>query len=250
MPPAAFPARDNGPAEFARGMTGELPSNIIADISFIGRGGGSVKALGGFRKQHHTVPDAATAVTNAFLGKICEGELAAEAERLFQAVRTGLGYRRKEVALSVASPLAALTAKDFAVEIFYALEEGGPARYTVTMTLRGLRSAELARTAEFAAIFGGKFSEISFALKKGVRVEAVIDAVEALDGAGGLRVSYPSDYRECELAVTGVDARVRCTGATLDMIFPHTGAPAELMDGFAAVRGAFAASKSLGALFG
>ncbi len=231
-------------------MTGELPSSIIADISFIGRGGGVVKALGGFRKSHHTVPDAANAVTNAFLGKICEGELAAEAEHLFQAVRTGLGYRRKDVALSVASPLAALTAKDFTVEICYALEEADPARYTVTTTLRGLRSAELARTEEFAAIFAERFSEISFALKKGARVEAVIDAVEALDGEGGLRVSYPSDCRECELTVEGVEARVRCTGATLDMVFPRAGAPAELMEGFAAVRGAFAVSKVLGGLIG
>lgn len=231
-------------------MTGELPSSIIADISFIGRGGGAVKALGGFRKSHHTVPDAANAVTNAFLGKICEGELAAEAEHLFQAVRTGLGYRRKDVALSVASPLAALTAKDFTVEICYALEEADPARYSVTTTLRGLRSAELARTEEFAAIFAERFSEISFALKKGARVEAVIDAVETLDGEGSLRVSYPSDCRECELTVEGVEARVRCTGATLDMVFPRAGAPAELMEGFAAVRGAFAVSKALGGLIG
>jgi hypothetical protein len=231
-------------------MPEELPSSIIADISFIGRGGGAVKALGGFRKSHHTVPDAANAVTNAFLGKICEGELAAAAEQLFQAVRAGLGYRRKDVALSVASPLAALTAKDFTVEIFYALEENAPARYAVTTTLRGLRSTELARTAEFAAIFAGEFSEISFALKKGARVEAVIDAMEALDGEGGLRVSYPSDCRDCEIMVEGVDARVRCTGATLDLVFPRAAGPAELMDGFAAVRGAFAVSKALGGLIG
>jgi hypothetical protein len=120
----------------------------------------------------------------------------------------------------------------------------------VTTTLRGLRSAELARTEEFAAIFAERFSEISFALKKGARVEAVIDAVEALDGEGSLRVSYPSDCRECELTVEGVEARVRCTGATLDMVFPRAGAPAELMEGFAAVRGAFAVSKALGGLIG
>ena len=228
-------------------MTGEPPSSFIAGISFIGRGGGAVKALGGFRKQHHTVPDAANAVTNAFLGKICEGELTATAETLFQAVRTGLDYRRKDVALSVASPLAVLTAKDFNVEIAYVLEEADPARYAVTTTLHALRSAELARTSEFAAIFAGKFAEISFALKKGAPVEAV---VEALDGEGGLRVSYPSDCRECEIAVDGVDARVRCTGATLEMVFPRGGGPAELMESFVAVRGAFAVSKSLSGLIG
>ena len=231
-------------------MTGESPSSFIAGISFIGRGGGAVKALGGFRKQHHTVPDAANAVTNAFLGKICAGELTATAETLFQAVRTGLGYRRKDVALSVTSPLAVLTAKDFTVEMAYALEEADPARYAVTTMLQALRSAQLVRTAEFATIFAGRFSEISFSLKKGTRVEAVVDAIEALDDEGGLGVSYPSDCRACEITVEGVDARVRCTGATLEMIFPRSAGPAELMDGFAAVRGAFAISKTLGGLMG
>src|SRR5476651_1572156 len=109
-------------------MTGELPSSIIANISFIGRTGGMVKTLGGFKKGHHTLPDAANATTNAFLGKICAGELAARAEALFQRVRSELGYKRKDVSLGLASPAAMLVAKDFTVEITYALEDSAPAR--------------------------------------------------------------------------------------------------------------------------
>ena len=195
-------------------MTGALPSSIIAGISFIGRSGGVVKTLGGFKKGHHTVPDAVNATTNAFLGKLCAGELAEDGETLFQSVRTGLGYKRKDVSLAVAGQSAVLAAKDFSVEIFYALEDGDASRYAVTTTLRELKNADLARTTEFAGVFAGRFSEISFGLKKGARVEAVIDAIEALDEeeAGGLRVSYPSDCSECEIVVAGVDARVWTRG--------------------------------------
>ncbi|MSU49572.1 MAG: hypothetical protein EXS37_10875 [Opitutus sp.] len=231
-------------------MSDELPSSVIASIAFVGRAGGAVKALGGFKKSHHTLPDAANAVTNAFLGKICDGELADEAEKLFQAVRAGLGYKRKDISLNVTSPLAVLTAKDFALEIFYALEERDPARYAVTTTLRDLTDVALARRAEFTGIFAGRFAEISFALKKGVRVEAVIDAIETLDGQGGLSVLYPSDYRDCAIRVTDVDAEVRCTGATLEVVFPRGGVPAELIDAFAAVREAFQISKALRGLIG
>src|SRR6266542_5364803 len=112
-------------------MAQALPSSIVAEIAFVGRSGGLVKSLAGFKKGHHTLPDAANAVTNAFLGKICETELGDEAERLFQDVRAGLGYRRKEIALTVTSPLAVLSAKDFTVEIFYVLEEREPARFAV-----------------------------------------------------------------------------------------------------------------------
>ncbi len=204
-----------------------------------------MKQLAGFKKSHHSVPDAANATTNAFLGKICETELAEEAERLFQEVRAGLQYKRKDIALTVTSPLAVLTAKDFAVEVLYALEETDPARYAVTTTLRDLRDLETAQRPEFARIMAGKFTEISLGLKKGVRVEAVIDAIEALDGEGGIGVEYPSDCRECTVRVEGVDAAVRCTGMSLEIVFARGGGPAELLAAFAAVREAFQISKAL-----
>jgi hypothetical protein len=226
-------------------MVEAFSSSIIAGISFVGRGGGLVKALSGFKKGHHTLPDAANATTNAFLGKIGEAELSAEAENFFQAVRSGLGYKRKEVSLTIASPGATLTAKDFVLELCYALEEAAPERYSVTTTLHDLRGENLVRTDEFDQIFGGKFTELSFALKKGARVEAIIDVIEALDGEAGLAVSYPSDCRECVITVAAVDASVRCSGASLEMVFPRAGSPRELLDGFAAVRGAFAVSREL-----
>jgi hypothetical protein len=231
-------------------MSGPLPSSVVAGIAFIGRAGGQVKALGGFRKGRHTVPDAASAAATAFLARLCADELAEQAEALFQRTRAALGYKRAEISLSVASPSAVLTARDFAVEIAYALEESDPARYAVMTTLRDLRDADLARTEGFAATFAGSFAELRFELARGVAVEAVIDAVEALDGDRGLRVSYPSDCRECEITVAGVDALVRCSGVALDVVFPRPGGPAELLDAFAAVRDAFQLSRTLAALIG
>ncbi len=231
-------------------MAQELPSDIIAGISFVGRSGGAVKTLAGFRKGHHTVPDAANAVTQAFLGKICATELGDETENLFQRVRTGLGYKRKDLGLSLTPPTAVLAARDFTVDFAYALDESDPSRYVVTRTLHGLRNAELARTEEFAAVFAAAFSEISFGLQKGARVEAVIDLIEHLDGEGGLAVDYPADCRECMIRVAGVAAEVRCTGAAMEMVFPRAGSPGELMAEFAAVRGAFAVSRELAGLIG
>ncbi len=231
-------------------MSGELPSSIVAAIGFVGRGGGLVKALSGYRKGFHTIPDAANDATNAFLAKVGEKELADEAEALFQAVRAALGYKRKELSLSVGGGLAVLTAKDFAVEIGYAIEEERPERYVVTTRMRELKSAELARTESFAAVFAGKFSEIVFGLRKSASVEAVVDAIEALEGEGGLSVTYPSDCSECEIRVEGVDAHVRCTGSELGMVFPRAGAPGELIDGFAAVREAFRIDRELAGLIG
>jgi hypothetical protein len=50
--------------------------------------------------------------------------------------------------------------------------------------------------------------------------------------------------------VEGVDAEVRCTGAALDMVFPRSGSPRELMAEFERLRGAFATSPVLAGLIG
>jgi hypothetical protein len=221
----------------------EAASPFISRISLVGREGGRVKALAGFKKQHHTVPEAVNAATEAFLGKLCAAELAAEAEQFFQRAKAAFGYKRADLSLTVSSPGAVLTAKDFTLEIFYALQAGDPASYVITRTLHSLSEAEGTARPELNEVFAGGFSGIVFALVKGVSVEAVIDAVEARGGEDGLAVNYPSDCRLCVLTVDGVKAEVICDGATLEMRFPRAGSPAELVAAFATVRAAFSLSR-------
>lgn len=232
------------------GMPEAVPASVIADLRFIGRGGGAVKALGGFKKGRHTLPDAANATTNAFLGRLCAGELAEEAERVFQSVRAGLGYKRKELALTVTGPQAVLSARDFAFEIVYAVDPASPSDYAVTQTLLDVKDGDLVRRDEFNAVFAGVFSELSFTLRRGASVEAIIDAIEALDEETTLRVDYPSDCSECRVSVAEVEAEVRCTGASVDLLFPRAGSPRELLDEFLAVRSAFQLSKDLAGILG
>lgn len=223
------------------------PRSFISQVSLVGRGGGAFKNLRGFDKSRHTVPDAVNNATSGFLAKLCTSELSEEAEEFFQRARAELSYKRKDVSLDVTSPVAMLSAKDFTLEIAYALEVADPSSYAITRTLHSIKNGDLLRVEEFNELFAGQFSAIAFALKKGVRVEAVIDAVEGLEGdddsGGKLRVDYPSDYRDCTLSVTGIAAAVVCDGATLEMRFEKSGSPRELVEAFAAVRKAFALTK-------
>lgn len=223
--------------------TSESAKKFVAQVSLLGHGSGAVKNLAGFRKPHHTVPDAVNAVTTAFLGKLCAAELAEEGEAYYQRTKEALGYKRADLALDVTSPTAVLTAKDFTLEIAYALERDDPAAYRVSRILHSLRSGELVELDEFDRLFAGAFTTIVFTLVKGVKVEAVIDAIEARPAGDALRVSYPSDCRHCVLTVEGVAAEVVCDGATLEMRFPRAGSPREMVAAFLAVRSAFALTK-------
>lgn len=221
----------------------EPSSSYVAGVSLLGHGSGVVKRLAGFRKQHHTVPDAVNAVTTAFLGKLCVGELTEEAEGYYQRTKVAFGYKRADLALEVASPTAVLTTKDFTLEIAYALEPADPAAYRIARTLHSVRSGELLRVEEFDQLFAGAFTTIVFTLAKGVKVEAVIDAIEARPAGDPLTVRYPSDCRHCVLTVEGVAAEVVCDGATLEMRFPRAGSPREMIEAFLVMRSAFALTK-------
>lgn len=220
------------------------PRSFVAQVRLTGRVEGSVKTLSGFRKGMHRVPEVVTAAAQGFLAKLCAEELAGEAEALFQHARSTLSYKRKDLSLEVTSPVATLTTKDFVVEWEYGFAAGDPATWVMTRVMREVRKSGLVHDPAFDSLFVGQFEAIEFALAKGVSVEAVIDAVEEIDGRGGLRVNYPSDCHECTLTVDGVEAAVRCDGATLAMTFPRSGSPRELIEAFGAVRGAFALTKN------
>lgn len=217
----------------------EFSTGTLAALSLSGTSGGVVKRLRGFRKDRHTVPDAVNGATQAFFARICAEELAEEAESWFQRARSSFGYKRAELRLELGSASALLLAKDFSFEIAWALDPSDPATYTITRTLRDVREAEFALGAACDAVFGGTFSQIIFTLSRGVPVEAVIDAVEALPEPAHLTVAYPADCSECTLRVPEVEATVRCTGATLELVFPRAGSPRELIEAFGEVRAAF-----------
>ncbi|WP_043584434.1 hypothetical protein [Geminisphaera colitermitum] len=230
-------------------------SAYISQVQLIGRAGGLIKTLQNFDKKRHDVPDAVNHATQTFLARLCSPELTEEAENLFQRTRAALNYKRKDLSLDVTAPTATLSARDFTYEIVYALSDAAPSEYTITRTLHTLRNGNLVHLDEFDTLFAGHFSAISFALRKGVRVEAVIDAIESLDDDNApsppppatarpaLHVDYPSDCSHCVLTVDGVEAEVICEGATLEMRFPRSGSPRELVTAFATLRNAFSLAK-------
>lgn len=226
-------------------MSAEPPPSLVSALTFVGRETAAFKSLPGFQKGRHTVPTAVTPATTAFLAKLCADPLADAAEDFFQRTRAALGYKRREISLAVASPSAVLSTPDFSFELAYALEAGDPAQYSVTSSLRSLARAGLARQPEFDELFAGRFHDLVFSLRGGVRVEAVIDAVESLENGAGLTVAYPSDYRECTITLDDVDTVICCTGATLELRVRTAGSPAVLLDAFGAVRSAFAAHAGL-----
>ncbi len=217
----------------------EFPPSTLAALSLSGQSVGLVKRLTGFRKDRHTVPDAVNAATQAFFARLSAPELAEEAESWFQSAREAFAYKRRDLALDIDPAAAVLTARDFTLDLQWSLSEADPASYTARRTLRDFHNAAFMLGPECDRVFARTFTSMVFTLMRGVAVEAVIDAVEGLPEPEELAVHYPANCAECTLRVPGVRAEVRCTGATLEMIFPDAGSPRELIEAFGQVRAAF-----------
>ncbi|MBL4575287.1 MAG: hypothetical protein JKY51_04200 [Opitutaceae bacterium] len=217
-------------------MTQENLTDVFASVSFKGARHGQVRTLSGFKKGIHTVPDIANETTNRFLAKICESELSQEGEALYQRLRTGLGYKRRDLTLTVEPPFALLHGKEFSLEIMYDLEREAPSIYQIFTTLSGLSCVDILTKDVFNEICAGLFDRFTFALTQTVKVEDVIDAIEAFPRPG-IKVAYPSDCLECSVSLEGFLGHIQCTTHSLDIVLPSKSSPQAFLEGFEALRG-------------
>lgn len=188
----------------------------VSSVAILGRTRGEVRRLPAFDKKRHSVPDRVCQATQAFLEKLCEEQLAEEAEALFQASREQFGYKRREISLSVGSGFARLETKDFALELRYELAEDDPADYIVETCVRDVASRELMESASFSVAIGRRFDRLRCGLAGRVSVESVIDAVED-DESGETSVAYPSDCSHCTVAIDGLAGEVFVDGGALEV---------------------------------
>lgn len=212
-------------------MTDGGAKGLIRTLAIVGRTRGEVRRLAGFDKKRHTVPDRVCGATQAFLEKICEGELAEEAEALFQSAREQFGYKRREISLDLGSGCARLETGDFVLELRYELDEDDPSEYVLETSVREVASRDLLESAAFNGAIGSRFDRLRCALAGGFSVESVIDAVEE-DGSGSLAVDYPSDCSSCLVRIEGVAGEVFVDGAVLEVRFGKQVSAACLLETF------------------
>ena len=211
-------------------------TDILTSSSFEGIKSGQVKQLSGFKKGIHRVTEIVNDTTNRFLAKICETDLAEVGESLYQQLRKGLNYKRRDLSLSIESPLALLNGKGFTFEILYGLDDGTPSTYQMITTLSGLNQMEVLKNDVFNTICDGLFSRFSFSLTNAVQIEDVIDAVEACPKPG-IRVEYPSNCQECSVFLEGFWGHIRCTRFSLDVMLRAKSSPKAFLGGVEALRG-------------
>ena len=221
-------------------MAKAAEDSVVRRVCLRGYTEGKVMRFPAFNRKRHHVPSNLSSAAREFFARLCEPELAAETEAFFQRIRGAMGYKRKEISLTMEAAAAVLETRDFVLEWEYALDERDPTSYRLSRSLRFLRVLGDEEWGVLDETLGDLFSDVSVELKARLSVEAVIDAVEALDpGLCRMEVNYPSDCHQCTLRVPGVDAEVVYNGASLEMHFPRKMESGVLWNAFDSVRKSF-----------
>jgi len=214
-------------------------SRLIRNLSFVGQFEGLVKRMDGFDKSRHTPPKFASDRAQQFLARLAEPELTEWGEELFTAFREGMGYRRKDISLSIENGSARIEAKDFTLERRYELFHDEPDSYWVETELREAVSSDFLEEGGFNESVGPQFERLRCVFQRETRVEDVIDGIEEAEGSM-VSVDYPSTCEHCEARIEGLDAIFRFDAATLEVRFPSFGMPRQLIGAYRAMSDALA----------
>ena len=178
-----------------------------------------VDALPGFdRKRGHRVPDAVTTRATAFVRALAEPDVAAEVETCFAALRAQLGYKRRQLRVTLAPDGAAIATPDFEYHLVVAQDADDPGRARVRRTIQGVQRPDVLDTPAFAAVFEAGFDGLDLPVATRLDVAALIDDLEEREPPGwtleygvaatDLRLAHP----QVPLGVHVTPERVRLAG--------------------------------------
>lgn len=221
------------------------PSAEVRNVHLLGAKPGNVKNLTGFRKGFHKIP--ATLPDSMFerqFGAMAEPDLDRLARELFEKLRAGRGYKRKEINLNLDAPTATLTTTDFTLDLIYSPDPADPGDYLLTYDLHSIRDIAVFADGSLNDVFAGLFNRVSFSFGQAIDMENLIDELEEAPG-GSASLRYPPDCSECIVQLPGYTGVVRVTPRQLEVVSPAGASPAELVKTFVEASEVLAANPTL-----
>ncbi len=176
-------------------------------------------ALPGFdRRRGHRVPDSVSSGATAFVRRLAAEEVKQEIEACHAALRTKLGYKRRQLRVTVQAEGASIITPDFEFHLVVEQDPGDPGGACLRRTIQGVRTRAILASPAFAQAFGSGFDGLDLTVGQHIDVAGLIDAIETREPPGwtldygyeakSLTLTSP----QLPLAVHVTPARVRLVG--------------------------------------
>lgn len=177
--------------------------------SFWGFASGSIKSLKGF-KRHHRVPDTVTDSTRIFVHQVGADDLHEAATAMHNAIKAHFRYRRRDLEQNEDHGAVTIMTPQFTVNITLDVDNDKATRYEMATEVSDIRDPTVLGTEAFASVFDGLFDRIVFHVSGDIPIDDVIDAIESIQDADLISVTYPPNAEQCT---------IRAKGLTCELVF-------------------------------
>ena len=161
-----------------------------------------VRDLSQYRKTYQ-IPDAAGPSARKFFARVAAPDLRADLDRVYEAAREHLGYKRKDLDLHAGQDgYGTIRTPDFEYSVFVDLDVDDPSRLAWRREAGQFADPGFVRGPQFEAVFGPAFDQLVFEFAKPVYVAEFIDRIED-DPPPGVKVAVSSDGSACDLTLAG-----------------------------------------------
>jgi hypothetical protein len=142
-------------------------------------------AFAGFdKKRGHRMPDEHAAGAVAFYRRLAEGDVAREIEERFAALRAHLGYKRRQLQVTVGDDAAAIATPDFEFHLVVGQDPVDPRRVLFRRTIQGVRTPSILQASAFMQFFGAGFDGLDLGVAAPIEVGDLIDDLEEREPPG------------------------------------------------------------------
>ncbi len=201
----------------------------VKRMAFIGRRSAGVRSLSGFTKSHR-VPDAMTSATEAFVVKIAAKELADDLQKIANALRDELGFKRIDI--NVAKPgdgTGTIITPNFTYSVWVSLNPDDTSEVIWHRQVSEISTPERVLSDEFAAVFGKTFDTVHFSPFNRIDVTALIDRIEDLND-DRITVNYDMNPTSCRVSIDDVDGEIVVTEFDVSLIQTQPQPPKRLIE--------------------
>lgn len=205
-------------------------------------------ALPGFDKRRgHRVPDSVSTGATAFVRRLAAKEVEQEIEACHVALRTKLGYKRRQLHVAVDADGASIVTPDFEFHLVVGQDPGNPGRVRLRRTIQGVQTPVILASPAFAEAFGSGFDGLDLPVGRRIDVAGLIDAIEERDPPGWT-LDYGYEARRLTLTSPHMPLAVEVTAERVRLVGERPHGAAQLLEAAAAAVSVMGGHEALGEL--
>jgi hypothetical protein len=144
-----------------------------------------------------------------------------------------MGYTRKEITITgdEGSYEGAIETPDFTYAVDISQSTSDPSEYIIKRSLLDVTNPGIINDKNFNDVFDGHFRELSFTFTKAINTDKLIDRIEAMGKAAGVKLKYaPGDTSRVRISFPGSHNEIVIEPHSINITVPRAASPGQLVE--------------------